>query len=86
MTLLTRSTDVEILREVLAAICNLSLSDENKYEIAKCGAVQPLVRHAQSEDMEVSRQACGALANLAEMNENRVKVRGAGTCRRSNRC
>ena len=25
--------DIEILREVVAAICNLSLSDENKYEI-----------------------------------------------------
>ena len=74
LTLLTTSEDVEILREVVAALCNLSLSDENKYEISKCGAIAPLVIHAQSEDMEVSRQSCGAIANLAEMNENRIKI------------
>ena len=74
---LTTSEDIEILREVVAALCNLSY-DENKYEIAKCGAIAPLVTHAQSEDMEESRQACGAIANLGEMNENRIKIAEEG--------
>ena len=51
LTQLMRSDDIEILREVAAALANLSLSDENKYEVAKSGAIAPLITHAQSEDM-----------------------------------
>ena len=39
LTQLMRSDDIEILREVAAALANLSLSDENKYEVAKSGAI-----------------------------------------------
>ena len=58
--------------QVCAALANLAYADENKYEIAKGGAVTPLIVRAQSEDMEVARQACGCLANLAEMPDNQV--------------
>lgn len=37
LTLLLTSADVEILREVVACFCNLSISDENKLEIVKSG-------------------------------------------------
>ena len=59
-------------REVTAALANLSLSDENKFEIAKGGAITPLIARAQSEDQNVARQACACLANLAEMPDNQV--------------
>ncbi len=59
--------------QVCAALANLAYADENKYEIAKGGAVTPLIVRAQSEDMEVARQACACLANLAEMPDNQVR-------------
>ncbi len=61
-----------------AALANLAFADENKYEIAKGGAVTPLIVRAQSEDMEVARQACGCLANLAEMPDNQIRIAEEG--------
>ena len=52
LTRLLASEDVEILREVCAALNNLSLGDENKFEIAKCGAVPPLITPSQNDDMD----------------------------------
>ena len=66
--------DVALLREASAALCNLSLSEQNKYETAKAGSVAPLLLHAQAEDQELAFQACAALANLAEIQENQLRV------------
>ena len=38
------SDDDEVLRETTACLCNLSLGDENKFEITKSGAVIPLAK------------------------------------------
>ena len=72
--LLQMSDDVEIQRESVGAIANITIADENKFEVAKSGCIAPLLLHAQSEDMEVGRQACGALANLAEMDDNQARI------------
>ena len=66
---LAGSTDVEIQREVGAALCNLSNSDDNKIEIAESGVIPALLYLSQSEDEEVSTHSCATLANLAEVVE-----------------
>lgn len=59
------STEVEIQREVAAAICSLSLSESHRLEIAyKC--IKTIIQLSVSGDGEVARQAVGGLANLAE--------------------
>jgi hypothetical protein len=59
------STEVEIQREVAAAICSLSLSEPHRLEIAyKC--VQTIIHLSMTGDGEVARQAVGSIANLAE--------------------
>jgi len=78
---LLTSEDVEILREVCAALNNLSLGDENKYEIAKSSATVALVAHMQSEDLAVAAQAAGCLANLAELRDNQRLVAAEGGVR-----
>ncbi|CAM9748222.1 unnamed protein product, partial [Choristocarpus tenellus] len=60
-----RSGEVEIRREVAACLCNLSLSEQDRVEIASM-CVPALVRLAQGGDLEAARQAIGTLANLAE--------------------
>ena len=78
---LLASEDIEILREVCAALCNLAFGDENKFEIAKCGAVPPLITHMQSEDMQIASQSCACLATLAEMPENQEILAKEGAIR-----
>jgi hypothetical protein len=53
---LTTSEDIEIQREVIACLCNLSLSDENKFEIIKAGACTVMISLSQSADMIVASQ------------------------------
>ena len=53
---LTTSEDIEILRETIACLCNLSLSDENKFEIIKAGACTVMISLSQSADMIVASQ------------------------------
>ena len=60
------STDLETQREVAAALCNLSLSDQNKVAIAKSSVLKALITLAQSKDVEVARQGVGAIGNIAE--------------------
>ena len=57
--------DVEILREVCAALCNLSIGDENKFEVCKSGAVPALIILMLSEDMAIASQCAAYLTNLA---------------------
>ena len=52
---------------MVAALCNLAVSDENKYEIVKSGCVPALISLSQSGDMLVASQACSTMANLAEL-------------------
>lgn len=60
-----RSPEVEIQREVAALLCNLSLSEPDRLELATF-CVPALVDLAKSKDVEVARQSVGALANLSE--------------------
>ena len=41
-----------------ACLSNLALSDENKLEIVKCGAIPALISLAQSQDMQVCKRKC----------------------------
>lgn len=59
-----------MLCQTTACMCNLSLGDENKFEVTKSGAVVPLISLIQSENSTVAHFACECLANLAEMTEN----------------
>lgn len=45
LALLMVSEEIEVLREVTAALCNISLSDENKFEMAKAGILEPLIKY-----------------------------------------
>ena len=47
----------------------LTLTDENKTQIAKSGALVPLTRLAKSKDMRVQRNATGALLNMTHSGE-----------------
>jgi len=59
------SEEREVLREVSAAICSLTLSEPHRTEMAyKC--MKTIINLASHYDAEVARQAVGALANLAE--------------------
>ena len=61
---------MEVLREVVACFCNLAVSDENKLEVVKAGAVSALIALSQSSDMVVASQSYVTLANLAELTTN----------------
>uniref|UniRef100_A0A7S3XPT1 Vacuolar protein 8 n=1 Tax=Heterosigma akashiwo TaxID=2829 RepID=A0A7S3XPT1_HETAK len=58
--------DEETRRECAALLCNLSVSDENKLEIALGPVLLPLLQLCQSADVEAARLACAAVANVAE--------------------
>ncbi|KAG8843697.1 Vacuolar protein 8, partial [Serendipita sp. 411] len=56
----------------------MQLPDENKTEIARSGALIPLVQLAHSEDIRVQRNAVGSLLNMTHTNENRQQLVNAG--------
>jgi hypothetical protein len=68
---------VEILREVAALLCNLSLSEPDRLELATF-CVPALVDLAKSSDLEVARQSVGALANLSEDTKTHSVIGGSG--------
>jgi len=79
LTHLLGSDDVEVLREVVACFCNnLAVSDENKLEVVKAGAVSALIALSQSSDMVVASQSCATLANLAELTTNQDLIANEG--------
>ena len=57
--------DVEVPREAAAALCALSLNEENKLDIAKSGIMGDLVMLAKMDDYLTVRQV-RALANMSE--------------------
>lgn len=75
---LLSADDVEILREVLACLSNLAISDENKLEIVKAGVTPSLIALSQSADMIVASQASAALATLAEIGANQDIIANEG--------
>lgn len=77
------SQDVEILREVVACLCNLSVSDENKLEIMSSGVAPPLITLTQHSDMLIASQACATLANLAEIKSNQNVLVDDGAIRQT---
>jgi hypothetical protein len=68
---------VEILREVAALLCNLSLSEPERLELATF-CVPALVDLAKSSDLEVARQSVGALANLSEDTKTHPVIGNSG--------
>ena len=64
---LLATDDEEILVEVCGALNNLSRCEENKYDMAKAGAMGPLIKHLQSPALEVASQAACCLASLCEV-------------------
>jgi hypothetical protein len=59
--------DLQVLAEALGCLHNFSLSDENKFEIAKTDAIRTMIAFIQNEDLDVATQSCACLANLAQM-------------------
>ena len=67
------SDDIDVLREVAAAICSLSSAEENKVEICD-RAMSTVVTLALHDDPQTNKQAVSALANLAELVALHVKI------------
>ena len=65
LTSASRTSQIEIQREVAGCLCNLSLSLSNRLAIAQ-KAMSELVLLTQSEDVETIRLSLGSLANCAE--------------------
>lgn len=71
------STELEIVREVAAALCSLSLSHPHRVEIAyKC--IRCMIQLSTSNNLDVARQSVGALANLAEDVDTHEYIARAG--------
>ena len=60
-----KTDNVEILREISSAFCNLTLSPNHRLDITK-NALSEIVVLTQSGDMETVRLSLGAQGNLAE--------------------
>jgi len=71
------STEVEVQRECASLLCNLSLSEVDRIEIATF-AVPALVQLARSSDLEVARQSVGALGNLSEDTKTHEVIGSSG--------
>ena len=63
------NSDPKVLSEAIGCIRNFSLSDENKFEVAKTGVIRLIVKYMLHEDKDVSSQSCAGLANLAQMQD-----------------
>ena len=74
LVLMARSDDIDIQREVAAALNNLSSVDENKVEIADRAISTIITLAVSSEDVEVEKQAVCTIANLVEMVELHDKL------------
>ena len=69
------ATHGELLKRWMIGIDETTISDENKTQIAKSGALVPLTRLAKSKDMRVQRNATGALLNMTHSGEsNRINM------------
>lgn len=64
------SEDIEVKREVCAALRNLSLSVHGKVVMIREKVLTLLCECMQSPDVEVCHQSTGVVANLAEASEN----------------
>jgi hypothetical protein len=56
----------EILREIAALTCLLSLTESIRSALVGSDILSPLLTLCSNSDVEIARQACGAIANLAE--------------------
>ena len=75
MILAAKSNSIEVQREAAAAMCNISLAEENKIIMARGGALPALIALSMSGDREREAHASAALANIAEMVEGRTQER-----------
>jgi hypothetical protein len=58
---------VVIVHQVAASLCNLAISDENKYEISKSGALAPLITLMHHPDMGVASQVTATMMMMMMM-------------------
>lgn len=56
------STKVRILQSVFHVV-----TEQNKIEIVKLGALQPLIRLTRARDIRVKKNSAGALLNLSHV-------------------
>ena len=73
LVLMARSDNIEIQREVAAALCSLSSVEDNKVEIAD-RSISTIITLSLSGDEEVEKQAVCTIANLVEMVELHDKI------------
>ena len=57
----------ECLKHTVIFSCMLVCAEENKTEIVRLGALQPLIRLTKSRDIRVKRNSSGALLNLSHI-------------------
>lgn len=62
--------DQQLSHDITACLCNLSHENENKFEIARSGAVSTLLSCMGCDNSTIAYYACECLANLSEMVEN----------------
>jgi hypothetical protein len=60
------------------ALCNLSMSAENRATIASVGGIPPLIARLASPSVDLQLHAARALSNLSVNVENKVKIASAG--------
>ena len=66
--LMARTDEIEVLREVSAALNCLSSVEENKMEICD-RSISTIIAMLLSGDVETERHACCSVANLVELAE-----------------
>ncbi|ESW08745.1 hypothetical protein PHAVU_009G071200 [Phaseolus vulgaris] len=78
VSLLSSSPDLQLQENVVTAILNLSLCDENKELINSSGAVKPLVGVLETGTPTAKENAACALLRLSQREEDKVSIGRAG--------
>lgn len=68
----------EIIREITALCCLLSLSESTRQVMVSSPLIESLLEFCSYNDIEISRQACGVFANLAESKKTHKRLASIG--------
>ncbi|KAI5075476.1 hypothetical protein GOP47_0009552 [Adiantum capillus-veneris] len=78
LVMLLDSPDSQTQENVVTALLNLSIDDNNKNEIAAAGAIDPLVKVLRTGTAEARENSAATLFSLSVMDENKVAVGQSG--------
>ena len=71
---LSRSRNVSVSVEAIAALANLAVNDANEIEIARLGGLEPILDGAGSSHMDLQSQSARALRNLSVHPDNKAEI------------